>query len=140
MRRAEKISKDHRLAERPADICDLEAAADRAGYLGSIEHKTYKSPAGDPSPRRDASKCPRLPPERWPELSKALRNAILSGCISDVIDPGNLPRYVWGRFEGGLYEARRLSSPPDKYKAYPVEEIDLPEGALARMDAEDDHG
>lgn len=140
MRRAERISKDHRLAERPSDICDLEDAARRASYLGSIEHKTCKSPAGAPSPRRDASKCPRLPEERWPELSEALRKAIRTGCISDVIDPGNLPRYVWGRFDGGLYEARRLSNPPDKYKAYPVEEFELPEGAIARMEAEGGHG
>ena len=133
MRRANRVSKAHRLAEQPAAICDLDAAASRALYLGSVEHKTHKSPAGEPRPRRDASKCPGFPAQRWTDLTEALRNAIRRGCISDTIDAEGLPRYVWGRFEGVLYEARHLSSPADAYKAYPVESLELPEGAAARI-------
>lgn len=49
--------------------------------------------------------------------------------MSDAIDPGGLPRYAWGWFEGNLYEARHLSSPADGYKAYPIARSELPEGA-----------
>ncbi len=141
MRRAKRVSKAHRLAAEPDAVCDLVDAANRATYVGSIEHKTHRSPAGDPRPRRDASKCPVLPAERWPSLTEALRGAIRSGCISDAVDPGGLPRYVWGRFDGELYEARHLSTPDGAYKAYPAVEIDLPDGAMDRIDREPEgHG
>jgi len=107
--------------------------ATEARYLGSIEHKAYASPAGEPRPRHDASKCPRLPDERWADLTAALQMAIGLGCFSEAIDAGGFPRYVWGWFEGRLYEARHLSTPADAYKAYPIEAFELPEGCWERL-------
>jgi hypothetical protein len=134
MRRAARISKEKRLAEAFADGAVLVAAATRATYLGSIEHKTYRSPAGDPRPRGDASKCPRLEERRWPELTEALRAAIRIGCVSETFDPDGFPRYVWGMFEGELYEARHLVTPAGAYKAFPIEPFELPSGARERME------
>lgn len=113
---------------------ELATPATRAKYLGSIEHKSYPSPAGDPSPRRDASKCPRLEEHRWPELTEALRTSIRVGCVSDTFDPGGFPRYVWGKLDGQYYEARHLSTPGDAYKAYPVEHFELPAGASEKLE------
>lgn len=112
---------------------ELDEMARRVRYVGSIEHKTYPSPAGEPRPRHDASKCPRLAPERWAELSDALRAAVRAGYVSEAVDPGGLPRYVWGKLDGALYEARHLSTPGDGYKAYPVEEFELPESLRAAL-------
>jgi hypothetical protein len=134
MRRAARVSKEKRLAEGFADGAVLRSAATQATYLGSIEHKTYRSPAGDPRPRGDASKCPRLEEHRWPDLTAALRAAIRIGCVSETFDPGGFPRYVWGRFEGQLYEARHLVTPAGAYKAFPIEPFELPSGTMQRME------
>lgn len=133
MRRATRAYKAKRLAE-DLDQGALADAAARTSYVGSIEHKTYPSPAGDPRPRGDASKCPRLEEHRWPELTEALRGAIRTGCVSETFDPSGFPRYVWGRFEGQLYEARHLATPAGAYKAFPIELFELPDGALDRME------
>ena len=129
------MSKEKRLLERDA-VAGIAAQADRARYVGSIEHKNYPSPAGTPSPRHTASKCPRVEEARWPELNEALRAAIRSGLVSDAIDECGLPRYVWGVFDGQLFEARRLSAPEGGYKAFPVEPFELPVGAAARLGIE----
>jgi hypothetical protein len=129
------VSKEKRLLEGDA-VAGVASQADRACYVGSIEHKTYPSPAGKPSPRHDASKCPRIEEARWPELTEALREAIRAGLVSDPIDACGLPRYVWGVFEGQLFEARRLSAPEDGYKAFPIEPFELPVGAAARLGIE----
>lgn len=137
MLRAPKASKEKRLLGLGA-LPSVEEQASRAHYVGSIEHKTYPSPAGEPRPRHDASKCPRIEAERWPELTAALQAAIRAGCVSEAIDPCGLPRYVWGTLDEQLYEARRLSAPETGYKAYPIEAFELPEGALERLGARDE--
>lgn len=138
MRRASRASsKEKRLLEN-GDATALSAMATRATYVGSIEHKTYKSPAGDPRPRNHhAGKCPRLPSEQWPAITETLRAAIRRGCVSVGIDPGEVPRYVWARFQGVLYEARHLVTPFGGYKAFPIETFELPDGALELIDAEE---
>ena len=133
MRRAPRASKEKRLADLLAVPATTTAAAPLASYVGSIEHKSYRSPAGEPRPRHDASKCPRVAEQRWPELTEALRAAIRAACVSDITETGGFPRYVWGRFDGTLFEARLLSTPVGAYKAYPIEAFELPEGALTRV-------
>lgn len=133
MRRAAKASKDKYLASAEQARAIAPEISQSATYVGSIEHKRYPSPAGDPRPRVTASKCPRIEEIRWPELTEALQVAIRAGCVGDSRDTGGYPRYVWGMFEGQWYEARHLSFPLGGYKAYPVEDIELPEGAAERL-------
>lgn len=134
MRRASKASKDKRLAN-AAEVEEIPPEIPlTASYVGSIEHKTYASPAGDARPRGNASKCPRLGADRWPDLTEALRAALRRGVVGSSLDPGGYPRYAWGKFEGAWYEARHLSVPQGGYKAYPVETFELPDGAAERFE------
>lgn len=133
MRRAPKASKDKYLASVEEARAIPAEVSQRAAYVGSIEHKGYTSPAGNPRPRATASQCPRIEATRWPELTRALQAAIRVGCVGRSVDPGGYPRYVWGTFEGRWYEARHLSVPHEGYKAFPVETFELPEGAAERL-------
>jgi hypothetical protein len=92
--------------------------ADRASYVGSPEHKSFPSFAGQPHPRADASKCDASLADAA-ELTGWLRTAIRQGQVSALWD-GDFPRYVWCRQAGVAYEGRLLNQGLGQYKGYPL--------------------
>jgi hypothetical protein len=119
----------------------LEAAADRAIYIGSPKHKfgAFSGQVGRPGARpttvQQAQQEPPTPPftiicpEKWnnrdpaADATQLLRDAIRKGQIGHPLGGDGLPEYVWARDpEDGsiVYQARRLSYPANGYKAYPL--------------------
>ena len=123
------------IAAWPMDADPAEQVAERARYVGSPEHKGHWSPGFVPALRSDASECP---PELTLDLESntaALRRAIRAGCVAAHFEDG-FPKYVWGRINNQLYEARHMRGPVGTYKAYPLEELETPrdpEGRLHQM-------
>src|SRR5665811_380316 len=72
---------------------DLEAVASRARYIGSPEHKSAPSFAGQPKLRSSASKCPSslVDPDK---LTEWLKRAIKQGNVGSPWE-GIFPRYAW---------------------------------------------
>ena len=71
----------------------------------------------------DCTLCPRKWARRRDAATELLRAGIRLGQISPDAAPNSLPARVWIRDVDDLtifYEAKRLSHPPDGYKAYPL--------------------
>jgi len=119
----------------------LEAAAQRAIYLGSPKHKfgaffgQVGRPRANPTTVEQARQDPPTPPftmicdEKWnrrdpaAEATELLRSAIRRGQIAHPLGVDGLPGYVWARDPEDasvVYEAKRLSVPSNGYKAYPL--------------------
>jgi hypothetical protein len=112
------------IAPWPDDKPAPDEIAAAARYVGSAEHKSYPSPAGNPALRSDASRCdPRY--ADFELVTAVLREAIERRCVSAVFE-GDFPKYVWGWLDGQLYEARHINGPQGTYKAYPLEEAEIP--------------
>ncbi|WKU04468.1 hypothetical protein [Micromonospora sp. HUAS LYJ1] len=113
------------LASPPAEV-ELARLAENVRYVGSSEHKSYPSFAGQPRLRADASKCdPRLAdPE---ELTAWLQAAIAAGNVGEPWE-GSYPRYVWHRESEVVYEGRLVNQELGQYKGYPLEPDQYPEG------------
>lgn len=107
----------------------LEAIADGAEYVGSAEHKTYPSPAGQPALRSDATPCD---PIDYDDINAALAEGIRRGCVSEVMEQG-FPKYVWGWLDGELYEARHLNGVGGQYKGYRLESAEYPRDPDGRL-------
>ncbi len=122
------------IAPWPDDKPEPENVAARVTYVGSAEHKSYPSPAGNPALRSDASLCdPRY--TSYEEITDVLREAIRRGCTSAVFE-GDFPKYVWGWLDGQLYEARLVNREQGWYKGYPLEEIETPQDTDNRLNWE----
>lgn len=126
----------------PAGARSPAAIAAEVQYLGSPEHKDYANPINGEAPhqRSDGFRCAPYPAERWTEFTAALRAAVEAQCTSAAFDPDAeradaWPRYIWGWFEGRVFEARHRTDPPGcYYKAYllePEQHPEDPEGRLA---------
>jgi hypothetical protein len=112
--------------------------AERARYVGSAEHKSYPFAGTSPHLRSDASRCdPRLgtDPAAFERFTAVLRAAIRRECTSGVFEAG-FPKYVWGRIDGILFEARHINGPVGTYKAYPLESAEYPLDADERLNWE----
>lgn len=106
-----------RVVARPTDR-DPKAIARCARYVGSPEHKSQVSFAGQPRPRSDASLCP--PELRGPrKLTRWLRKAIRAGHVGELWE-GDFPRYVWYRSGDIVFEARLTNRENGEYKGYPL--------------------
>jgi hypothetical protein len=105
---------------------DLVAAARRASYVGSPEHKDMPSFAGQPRPRADAAICNRSLAERQTQVTRWLKRAIRSGHVSAYWE-GDFPRYVWHREAETVYEARLVNQGNGQYKGYPLNPGEWPE-------------
>lgn len=72
----------------------------------------------------DCTICPRKwVGSRKDVATELLRAGIKLGQVSSDAAPGSLPKRVWVRDQDDnsiVYEARRLSHPPNGYKAYPL--------------------
>jgi hypothetical protein len=106
---------------------DLDALAERAVYVGSVEHKTHRSEAGLPRPRADATKCDQERHGNFRELTRMLREAIVAGRVGAPWD-GEFPRYAWTNDAGDWFEARLVNRDQGTYKGYGVSADGLPEG------------
>ena len=106
---------------------DLKSLAKTATYVGSPEHKTYPSESGPPRLRRDASRCDPSFRERVGEIQETLRESIEEGRVGAPWS-NRFPQYVWGYIDGVCYEARSVNSASGTYKAYPLQEEEIPKG------------
>jgi hypothetical protein len=109
---------------------DLERIANRATYVGSPEHKDTPSLAGAPRPRADASICDRRFAQDFDEVRDWLRQAILSGNVSEYWE-GDFPRYVWYQDGDTVYEGRLVNREAGSYKGFPLLRFQWPEGMKA---------
>ncbi len=113
------------LAKPPADL-DVKELGRRVKYVGSPEHKSYKSFAGPPKLRSDASRCdPSLSDPGT--LTKWLRKGLVDGNVGAPWE-GDFPRYVWHLHGGRWYEARLVNRESGEYKGYPIDVEELPKG------------
>ena len=100
-----------------------EEVAPRTTYVGSAEHKSYPSPAGHPKLRSGAYKCEYV--DNFEGITDLLRKSIRERCTSTAFD-GDFPRYVWGVWDGGVFEARHINGPEGTYKGYMLEPVEYP--------------
>lgn len=105
---------------------ELGDVAARVRYVGSSEHKSYRSPAGAPRPRRDATKCDPALHGDFRQLTSWLREAILAERVGSPWE-GRFPRYVWTNEAGSWYEARLVNREQGTYKGYEIRPEELPE-------------
>lgn len=106
------------------------ALAAKVRYVGSSEHKDFPSFAGPPGLRSDAARCePTITRE---EAERVLRQGILQGCVCAEIE-GQFPRYVWGRLDGKLYQARLINREQGHYKAWEIEAVEAPDDPDERL-------
>jgi hypothetical protein len=105
----------------PETAPEPDQLAQRVTYTGNPEHKTYRSPAGPPTPRADKAKCDQYAAERWPELLDALRLAIRAQSVSAFDDHG-FPRRAWVWINDVLHEARLTNSATGDYHGFPIDD------------------
>lgn len=113
-----------------------EDLADTAVYIGSPHHTDVPKNGIQPAPRENAKQfaaveglknpdcllCPRKWAHRSRDATALLRAAICNGTFVSS-GPDTLPAVVWARDVDEptlVYEAKRLSTPSNGYKAYPL--------------------
>jgi hypothetical protein len=151
-RRTPKVPTSKPIAIAPWPSSNTRTPAEVAAeveFVGSPEHKDYVNPITreSPAPRAesDGSRCPSYEKERWAELTEALRAAVRAECTSALFEPlmgGDAsnenwwPRYVWGWFEGRLFQARRRTDPPgNRYKGWFIPTEQRPVDPHQRLEA-----
>lgn len=133
-RQRHRRMKHQAVAAWPDDKPPVAEIAARVQYVGSAEHKAYRSPAGHPALRSDATPCdPRY--TEFAPITEVLRTAIDRGCVGAEFI-GDFPKYVWGWLDNQLYEARHVGS--GGYKGYALEPIEFPRDPEARLNWEGD--
>ena len=105
----------------------LAQAAMHAVYHG--DDNPYHCPGIRGQPLATRAKPASICPRRWSdeEATQALRNAMSRGNVSEIWEEG-FPRYVWHRDGAVFYEARHTRGPSGSFHAYPIEEIQAPQG------------
>lgn len=99
---------------------------DRVRYVGSVEHKDYRSFAGASRLRRGATPCPRW--IRDPEIIRGwLREGIRRGAVAGPWEHG-FPRYVWYKHGDTVFEGRLMNRGDGSYKGYPLHRDEWPRG------------
>lgn len=120
----------------PLPKTDYARLAERAAYVGSVEHKDGPSFAGHPRPRADASICDPALSDKRDLITSWLREAIRRRSVSATMD-GEFPRYVWYCDQSVAYEARVTNRErgeySGEYKGYPLDRDEWPEGIAARF-------
>lgn len=103
---------------------DLADIARRMRYVGSSEHKSYPSFAGEPKLRADATKCdPSLTDAD--QITAWLQAGALAGQVGGPWE-GDYPRYVWCVVEGTCYEGRLVIREAGEYKGYALTDSECP--------------
>jgi hypothetical protein len=110
-------------SEAPAGV-DLSELAQAARYIGSPEHKDFPSPAGPPSMRSDATKCPH--DRTFDEISGWLREAITAGDVGGPWTGHLFPQLVWRRVGDVVFEARLSNNELGWYHGYPNDRTEWP--------------
>ncbi len=124
--RAAKRKRPHgRAFITPPEGVDLQEIARIVRYVGSPEHKTFPSFAGQPRPRADATICDPSLSQDPGTLTRHLRRAVLAGQTGAPWE-GNFPRYIWCRIENEIYEARLINRETGQYKGYRLERGECP--------------
>lgn len=99
----------------------------RVTYVGSQEHKSGPSFAGEPRPRADATKCDPALSDRLDEIQNWLRHAIKVQCCGGLWE-GDFPRYAWCKVGEIVYEARLVNRVLGQYKGWPLDPEEWPDG------------
>lgn len=115
---------------------ELGRIADSTRYVGSPEHKTGPSFAGQPKPRADATKCDPAIGTDAQLFTAWLREAIRRGHVGAPWEPSpvadgqlSFPRYVWTVHNDVLYEGRLVNQGKGEYKGYRLRPEEWPKGA-----------
>jgi hypothetical protein len=97
---------------------DLSDLISGVRYVGSTEHKSYPSAAGQPALRSDATPCDHRI-GTFEDFEEWLRQGIADGRIGAPWEgsPG-YPRYVWFEMTGVCYEGRLVNRVLGQYKGY----------------------
>ena len=115
-----KIHRIARVSELPKDLAQISI---KASYVGSAEHKSYPSEAGPAQLRSDATKCEHF--ADFKGLTEQLRASIKDGIVSEIFESG-FPKYVWGKMNNKIYEARHIGAPAGRYKGWSIEPASYP--------------
>lgn len=131
-RKRHQRAKHQQIAPWPEGKPGPDDIAAQVRYVGSAEHKAYRSPAGHPALRSDATPCdPRY--SDFEQITMVLREAIRHECVgADFI--GDFPKYVWGWLDDQLYEARHVLG--GTYKGYAIEPPEFPLDPQERLNGE----
>lgn len=108
------------IAPPPAGVM-LGEIAERVHYTGSPYHKDTPSFAGPvPTPRPDASICPRALAGARDQINRWLQTAVRNGQFAADWRQ-NFPHIVWHREGDVIYEACLTNSGTGEYHGYPLE-------------------
>jgi len=111
----------------PPDGANIDDIASRVSYVGSPEHKSGPSFAGQPKPRADATICDSSLNGRQADINVWLRNGIELQCFGYPWE-GDFPRYVWSKVEEKVYEARLVNRQLGQYKGWELSVEEWPSG------------
>ena len=104
----------------------LDDCAAKVAYVGSPEHKSYPSFAGQPRLRSDATRCPKHLKDQA-QLTGWLQDAIRAGHVSQDPAEVGFPRYVWAFQDGIWFEGRLVNATQGTYKGYPLHPDERPQ-------------
>lgn len=62
-------------------------------------------------------------------LTAQLQDSLRAGTVGALWE-GDFPRYVWGRIDGQVYEARLVNKVLGEYKGFPLEDDEWPLGVF----------
>ena len=120
MRAPQRKRPQRRSIEPPPEGIDVSGLASRVTYVGSPEHKTAPSFAGQPRPRGDATKCDTALSDRLGDIQRWLRHAVEVQCFGGPWE-GGFPRYVWCKVGEIVFEARLVNRGFGQYKGWQLE-------------------
>lgn len=125
--RHQRPNAKHRRVQAPPQGVNLQQVARSSRYVGSVYHKDTPSFAGPvPSPRPDASLCPRTLANQQQLVQDWLRAGI--GNSHTGAWRGGYPQYVWYRHGRTVYEARQGSPGSGEYHGYPLQPEEVVRG------------
>ncbi len=127
MRAPKRKRPQSRIIQPPPAGVDVARLASRVTYVGSSEHKTGPSFAGEPRPRADASKCDTALNDRLKEIQGWLRRAFEVRCFAPPWE-GGFPRYAWCKVDKVVYEARLVNRGQGQYKGWQLTPNEWPDG------------
>ncbi len=129
MRATKRKRPQRRTKAQPPLGIDLFDIASKITYVGSVEHKSTPSFAGQPRPRADASLCDAGFHNQQREITERLKDSVREGNVGAPWE-NDFPRYVWGTIDGQCYEARLVNKEAGQYKGYPLKNDEWPKGIV----------
>ncbi len=120
--RRAKDFKPGRIAGWPVARPDQTSVAHRVSYVADAKHKDHPAPNGEwqLGGNSDGEKCPLIPPEIWPKIQEALREAVAAGVVDERFR-GVFPARLWVYVNDTLHEARLSNQETGEYHGFPLD-------------------